>query len=84
MTRQFRAARRRRAPAGRLVTRRLAPELRHLAGHRTELSVERLAVLRSSLDTRRRESAAALEWSDVAVADDRVARDDAPDVPVRI
>lgn len=66
------------------MTLRLAQELRHLAEFRTDLSAAGLPALRDSLNARRRESASALEWSDVDVVDEWVAGDDGPEVPIRV
>lgn len=55
------------------ITDRLDPALRHLAGARTDLSPDALRVVRSSLDARRRETAAALDTAGVEVRDDVIA-----------
>jgi acetyl esterase/lipase len=62
---------------------RLDPALRHLADARTDLSPQRLAVVRSSLDQRRRELAQTVDTLGVAVAGGRAALG-RRSVPVRI
>jgi acetyl esterase len=66
------------------MTRRLDPELRHLAAARTDLSAEVIPAVRLSLNDRRREAAAALDTSGVDIAE-AFARDDlGRGIPVRI
>lgn len=65
------------------VADRLAPELRHLAGLRTDLRTESLAAVRDSLNQRRRETAESLDISGVEVVDESVAVDGRT-IPVRI
>ncbi|WP_170847228.1 alpha/beta hydrolase [Mycolicibacterium fluoranthenivorans] len=52
------------------IDERLAPALRHLAGARTDLSAEKLTVVRASLDARRRETARLLDCTGVQVTDE--------------
>lgn len=64
-------------------TERLDPALREFAGARTDLSPETLAVVRASIDRRRRESAQTLDTFGVAIAGGRAALG-RRSVPVRI
>lgn len=66
------------------TTRRLAPELRHLAAFRTDLSPNGLSALRDSLNGRRRASAAALDTSGVDVTERSIPGDGDRDVAIRI
>jgi acetyl esterase/lipase len=61
------------------VTRRLDPALRHLAAARTDLSVDRLAAVRASLDERRRQGAVSAD-----VAGLRITETTSGPVPLRI
>jgi acetyl esterase len=63
---------------------RLAPELRHLASARTDLSPETLTTLRESLNQRRRDAARAVDTSGVIVSDGHVAAESGRSVSVRI
>jgi acetyl esterase len=66
------------------TTSRLDPALRHLAPFRTDLALDGLAAVRDSLNTRRRESAEALDTSDIDVADGVVAADGGRTIQIRI
>jgi acetyl esterase/lipase len=66
------------------VTLRLDPALRHLAEFRTDLSADTLAVLRDSLNERRRASAAALETPGVEIVDGAIRGDDSRGIPIRV
>jgi acetyl esterase len=63
---------------------RLDPALRHLASFRTDLTLDGLAAVRDSLNTRRRESAAAVDTSDVDVTDGVVPADGGRTIQIRI
>jgi acetyl esterase len=66
------------------TTSRLDPALRHLASFRTDLALDGLAAVRNSLNTRRRESAAALDTADVDVLDGVVPADGGRTIQIRI
>jgi acetyl esterase len=66
------------------TTSRLDPALRHLASFRTDLTLDGLAAMRDSLNARRRETAEALDTSDVDVTDGVVAADGGRTIQIRI
>lgn len=66
------------------MTGRLDVALLPFADARTDLSADRLAAVRNSLNERRRESAAALDTRGVDVADGVVPSDDGRDIAIRI
>jgi acetyl esterase len=66
------------------TTSRLDPALRYLASSRTDLTLDGLAALRDSLNIRRRESAEALDTSDVDVVDAVVPADGGRTIQIRI
>jgi acetyl esterase/lipase len=66
------------------IARRLHPALRSFAGMRTDLSAERLAAVRESLNVRRRETADALRPDGVEITDGTADGDGGHAIPVRI
>jgi acetyl esterase len=66
------------------TTCRLDPALRHLASFHTDLTLDGLAAMRDSLNARRRETAEALDTSDVDVTDGVVAADGGRTIQIRI
>ncbi|MDT5008644.1 MAG: acetyl esterase [Mycobacterium sp.] len=63
---------------------RLAPELRHLASARTDLSLEALDALRESLNRRRRDAAHTVDSSGVDIRDEVIRGEGEQPIPVRI
>jgi acetyl esterase len=70
--------------AGADIGSRLDPALRHLTGARIDLSPETLAVVRQSLDSRRRDTARAFDTAGVDVTEDVVPADAGRRIPVRV
>lgn len=66
------------------VADRLAPELRHLASSRTDLSVEALGALRESLNRRRRDAAQTVDTSGLHVTDGHIRAPRDRLIPLRI
>jgi acetyl esterase len=66
------------------ITERLAPELRHLATARTDLSLATLGTVRESLDQRRRDAALAVDTTGVDIVDEHVEASSERSIPVRI
>ena len=66
------------------INRRLDPALREFAAARSDLSLETLAAVRTSLDERRAAALAAIDGTGVDITDTTVPRDTGSPVPVRI
>ena len=66
------------------INRRLDPALREFAAARSDLSLETLAAVRTSLDERRAAALAAIDCTGVDITDATVRRDMGPPIAVRI
>jgi acetyl esterase/lipase len=66
------------------ISRRLDPALREFAAARSDLSLESLAAVRTSLDERRAAAVASIDSTGVDITDMTVPRDTGPSIPVRI